>query len=986
MKSLRCLLLLLLIALLNACAHQAPRTGTVADLAAKPLPVIPTESAADRSRAIAGYQEFLRHTEDPILKAEAMRRLADLSLEAEEEKATRGQPVETPAPAPADAAPAPQPAETPVPPPPPPPQRTPVPLPEAVANAEPVPQVIPGDSAEKPSDDETARIIALYEERLAAYPYHPQNDQVLYQLSRAYANAGRPEDELRMLDRLVVQYPYSPLLAEAQFRRGEMLFVRKRYPEADLAYRAVLGRGTGSGFYEQALYKRAWSLFKQSLYLEGIDYFLALIDRKSHDGRLELERLSRTERETIEDTLRAISLSFAYLEGPDSVTEYFRARGHRKDEDVLYRALGEEYLKKERFSDAAASFQAFVAAYPNSERSPLFQLRAIQAFREGGFPSQVLEAQKAYVRLYDLRSPFWRGRNPAQHPAVVAQLESSLRDLARHYHAQAQKTKEDTDYAAADDWYQRYLTNFNEHARAQEMRFLHAELLYEHEQFVAAAEQYTQAAYAYTRNARAAEAAYAAVLSLESHAKSVAGDQRLPWRRQVLAAASRLASEFPQHPQAVPALTHSAQQIFELGDGEAAAGAAQQLLTFEPLSPEARLTALTIIGHTAFDREDFLAAESAYRDALTLPVLAGDERRHIAERLAASLYKQGEQLRQGGDLEGAIVVFLRAAQANPHSSASKTGIAATAQFDAAAVLIELERWPEAIEALETFHRRFPKHPQQPEVTRRLAAAYLAAERTDAAAHAYLQVADEATAPELRRAALWQAAELYRKAGLRDAARDSFVRYIEEFPAPLGQRLEATQQLIELALEAGDHRAARRWRQAIVDADAKAGPERTERTRFLAAQALLALAEGSHRAYQRIQLVEPLQTSLRNKQRAFKRTLAIYERAASYKVATVTTAASYAIATLYADFAKALLESERPAELKGEALAEYEVLLEEQALPFEDKAIEIHAINAGRTAEGLYDDWIRKSFDALAELVPARYAKIERGDRFVETLY
>src|SRR5690606_2710120 len=167
---------------------------------------------------------------------------------------------------------------------------------------------------------------------------------------------------------------------------------------------------------------------------------------------------------------------------------------------------------------------------------------------------------------------------------------------------------------------------------------------------------------------------------------------------------------------------------------------------------------------------------------------------------------------------------------------------------------------------------------------------------------------------------WQAAELYRQAGLSNAARAGFVRYVEEFPAPLGQRVEATQQLLELALETGDQRAARRWRQAIVDADAKAGPERTERTRFLAAQAVLALAEEPHRAYQRIKLVEPLQTSLRSKQRAFKRTLAAYERAAGYKVAAVTTAASYAIATLYADFAKALLESERPARVAGRRAA------------------------------------------------------------------
>lgn len=966
----------LLIALLAGCAHQAERSGTLADLAKQPPPLLPAQTAADRERAIAGYREFLRHTDDPILKAEAMRRLADLSLEAEEERmgmatispeGERAERVTTVVPDTESPSPAPTTQ----------PQR---PLPAAVAAAEPVPQEIP-DSGEALSNAETARIIALYEERLRAYPYHPQNDQVLYQLSRAYDNAGRQEDELRVLERMVSQYPNSPDIAEAQFRRGEILFVRKRYPEADGAYRAVLGRGPESGFYEQALYKRGWSLFKQSLYLEGIDYFLALIDRKSHQGRLELERLSRTERETIEDTLRAISLSFSYLEGPDTVAEYFRARGNRRDEDILYRALGEEYLKKDRFSDAAATFQAFVAAYPNSDVGPQFQLRAIDAFRAGGFPSQVLEAQKAFVRLYDLRSPFWLRRKPAAHPAVVAQLEASLHDLARHYHAQAQKTQEDADYASAGDWYQRFLTNFPASGQAQEVRFLYAELLYEHKDYAAAAQQYQHVAYDYNRNARAAEAAYATVLALEELAKQAAGEQRLPARRQVLVAASRLAQEYPQHEHALPALTHSAQQAFELGDGAAAAAAAEQLLALDGLDAETRLTGLRIMGHTAFDKDDYQTAEAAYREALRLLPVSGEEHQQIGDRLAASIYKQGEQLRQGGDLAAAAEIFLQAVQTVPTSA-----MAATAQFDAAAVFIELAQWPQAIEALEGFRRQFPGHAQQPEVTRRLAAAYLAAEQPEAAAAEYLQVAEAAATPDLKQAAVWQAAELYRSAGKSEQAYAAFRQFAHEFPQPFSQNLEAQQQLLELALALGHYKSARTWRLSIIRADAEAGAERTDRSRFLAAQAALALAEQPREEYAQLRLVEPLQESLRQKQAAFQRALKAYQRAAGYKVADVATAANYAIAALYADFGKALLESERPRGLRGAALAEYDVLLEEQAMPFEEKAIELHEINASRTTDGIYDQWVQKSLAALAELMPARYAKMERGESIVESIH
>jgi hypothetical protein len=54
------------------------------------------------------------------------------------------------------------------------------------------------------------------------------------------------------------------------------------------------------------------------------------------------------------------------------------------------------------------------------------------------------------------------------------------------------------------------------------------------------------------------------------------------------------------------------------------------------------------------------------------------------------------------------------------------------------------------------------------------------------------------------------------------------------------------------------------------------------------------------------------------------------------------------------------------------------MLEEQAFPFEEKAIEIHEVNANRVLDGLWDDWIRQSYAALAQLVPARYDREEKS--------
>jgi hypothetical protein len=90
--------------------------------------------------------------------------------------------------------------------------------------------------------------------------------------------------------------------------------------------------------------------------------------------------------------------------------------------------------------------------------------------------------------------------------------------------------------------------------------------------------------------------------------------------------------------------------------------------------------------------------------------------------------------------------------------------------------------------------------------------------------------------------------------------------------------------------------------------------------------------------------------------------------------------------LYHDFSKALLGSQRPKGLKGEELEQYNVLLEEQAYPFEEKAIELHEINVRRVPTGIYDQWVKKSITALGQLRPVRYAKTEKDEEVIRVAH
>jgi hypothetical protein len=88
--------------------------------------------------------------------------------------------------------------------------------------------------------------------------------------------------------------------------------------------------------------------------------------------------------------------------------------------------------------------------------------------------------------------------------------------------------------------------------------------------------------------------------------------------------------------------------------------------------------------------------------------------------------------------------------------------------------------------------------------------------------------------------------------------------------------------------------------------------------------------------------------------------------------------------VYYDFNRSLVESERPGNLVGAEKEQYELALEEQAFPFEERAIDVHQKNTDLVKLGIYNKWVEKSFSRLAKLVPARYAKFEQSSGYVET--
>ena len=87
--------------------------------------------------------------------------------------------------------------------------------------------------------------------------------------------------------------------------------------------------------------------------------------------------------------------------------------------------------------------------------------------------------------------------------------------------------------------------------------------------------------------------------------------------------------------------------------------------------------------------------------------------------------------------------------------------------------------------------------------------------------------------------------------------------------------------------------------------------------------------------------------------------------------------------LYLNFAQALMDSERPKGLSELALEEYDILLEEQAYPFEEKAIEYHEANLQRLWAGEQNAHTLQSLEQLQKLLASTYARPERMEAVYE---
>lgn len=829
----------------------------------------------------------------------------------------------------------------------------------------------PGEESEQRLEE----AIKLYKGLIQQRPNDPGNDRVYYQLARAQQNIGRVDASVATLATLTEKFPNSPYAADGRFRRAELLFATKRFEEAATEYEAVLALENQTPFFEAAQYKYAWSLYRLARYPEAIEVLFTILDRElpepvSHEPEEALAGVPQAKRDLTRDVLRVTSLSYTAMGGGPAVNASFEDRGEPRFFPLIYSALGEFLLERKRYSDAAGAYAAFVARHPEHALAPDYQVAVVDSYRAGGFQDQVLAAQERYVETYDPRAPYWGDESATD--TVLTTLRSYLGDLSGFFHARAQETPRDAewppakgDYLTAAGWYQRTLEIFPDGEDAPEVHFLLGETLLAGGETLRAAEAYHQTAYDYPPHARSAEAGYAAVLAYYDVSEAAPETDKESTLRQAVNEALQFAESFQAHPKRLQVLTRAAEDLYGLESFEEAISVASRVLNDAEAPRNLVMTALGVRADSEFTLQRYSAAEASYLDLLALQQRGTEEAQRVANQLALSIFRQGEAEEEAGNPGAAVAQYLRIGQVTPNAA-----IRANAEYDAGVLLMDMEDWAGAARVLEGFRSRFPDHELAPDADKQLALAYERSGQPVKAAGAYARIAGrDSESSEVREDAGWKAAQLFDDGNATSRAVAAYEQYVDLPVSSDERRTQALRRLIALT-EGRNPDKHRFWLSRAAGADASG----TAAGQLLAAESSLALGRIAAEKAADVALRQPLRERLKERRQHVEEAAARFDRAASYGFESVTPAATHALARVYHEFARALLDSQRPAGLSGVALDEYNLLLEDQAYPLEEQAIDLYETNLRRIPQGVWNDSVRASWQALQDLVPARYER------------
>lgn len=872
---------------------------------------------------------------------------------------------------------------------------------------------VSGNGEQLDEDSLYERAINAYKAVLTNYPGDVSEAEVLYQLSRAYDLQGKSRESAIILAELLKLQPDSIHASEAWFRQGEAYFSEGDYASAASAYSKVLESQKFDTFYTMSAYMQGWSFYKleeQEAALVSFDAMLTASFKHLPDassdfayGQPEVGDLSKGQQKLVQDSLRVMALLFSYRGNGEAIVDFYHFYGDKPHSYLVYNELAQQHIDNDRFLDAAEAYLAFASTHTGHSEAVPFYVKHIDAFILGDFPSEVMNAKAGFVNTFGYEKGNYTRLSVINREKANPYLYQYLQELAQSNHSFAQQLANpekrntlpdslqllDDDtlneqaslaFADAATYYLEFISTFPDDEKRPQIQFNLAESYFQAQQYALAIAQYEDYAYRYVDHESASDGAYTALLAYDILLAGFGdndSDEALSWVAKQRKSRDDFVVTFTGDPRAISVTQTLMQSQFDKAQFADALFYSEWLLSppdvvTQEIGTSLRYSANLVKAHSYFGLEQYAEAEQSYAFLLQSIERDNSDYDALVRNYAVSMYKQAEYAVASNDLEQAVGHLKRIVDKTPN-----VDVRINAQYDAATYLLTLSRFDEAQRMFQDFEARFPDNALTSTIESKLLYIFEQTEQWKPAADIlYSQWALEKDT-DAGREALLLAAEYYDLAGDRTLSLPAYRTYAHAYPEPFDTVTEVRLLMSEFYKESGEGEKQRFWLNKLITGHDNAGGDQTARSLTLAAMSAMVFANDAKRMFAAIKLEQPLQDTLRKKRDALERAVLTHNKVLNYGVREYVTVANHQLGELYLTLASDLMASQRPTELSALEREQYDLLLEEQAYPFEEEAIKVFEANAKRSWGGIYDEWVRASFDKLSFLSPSAYRKPEK---------
>ncbi len=551
--------------------------------------------------------------------------------------------------------------------------------------------------------------IKVYGKILADFPKGSYREKALYALGYIYQEEGAIILAKDLYQKLIVNFPQSPLIPESYLRLGEISFDRNKFAEATGYYERSITFGELPEEYRNNIfYKLGWSYLQQNQYEKAFDIFVSLADQYAAEGKVKI--------------LDEISYQLAKIFSEPASSNRFKELLEGKPYHFLVlQELADILFDQRKTEEALTICREAIAQSPLHPSAPLLQSKIVKGYMTLNNTIAANEAREKLIVTYGGNSNWWKkNRDEKAREQVTSFIEESIRNSTLFL----LESKNKKDYLAIIDFYKRNLDYFPTGEQVYIINFFLAECLFRTDQYEKALVEYEKTIKNREFDQFAEDAAYKQVLCLE---KII--NQKLPqadksaekWsedEKKFVSACDYFWQKFPDHKNLPEIFYKKGELYFQKNKLNKAAESFSFLLQNYPKS-SVKIPAMKMLAKIYYTQQQFdLAAEIYAQEVAEYSRIINQEKRDDLEKVKEARqgavemeilakYKAVEQLKEKDPLDAAKKLESMA------KTLGEMEIADGALFEAANIYKEQGKVQKAQDIFLKIVRKYPKSDYAP---------------------------------------------------------------------------------------------------------------------------------------------------------------------------------------------------------------------------------------------------------------------------------